>query len=69
MTEVKTPRAHIRIVEDCVFRSYSMRQIQRLFDKVTLFETVATYDYSCDIKDPICVDPETEDVIYVLRRR
>jgi SAM-dependent methyltransferase len=68
-TEVRTPRTHVRIVEDCVFRSYSMRQIQRLFDNLGFFEIAATYDYHYDIKDPISVDAETQDVVYVLRRR
>jgi SAM-dependent methyltransferase len=69
ITQVRTPRAHLRIVEDCVFRSYSASQIRRLFDKVGAFEPVATYDYNHSIKNPISVGPETQDVIYVLRRR
>lgn len=69
ITEVQTPCEHVRIVEDCMFRSYSASQIRRLFDKIGLFEPVATYDYYYDIKNPICVGPETQDVIYVLRRR
>jgi SAM-dependent methyltransferase len=69
VTEARTPRACVRIVEECMFRSYSAAQIQQLFDKVDLFEPVATYDYHYDIKKPISVGPETQDVVYVLRRR
>ncbi len=69
ITEVRAAGKHLRIVEDCVFRSYSMRQIEKLLDKVGLFETVATYDFHYDIDNPISVGPETQDVVYVLRRR
>ena len=69
ITEARTPRSCFRIVEDCVFRTYSVLQIQRLFDKVGLFEPVATYDYNYDITNPISVGPDTQDVVYVLRRR
>jgi SAM-dependent methyltransferase len=67
ITEIRTPRSRARIVEDCVFRAYSVAQVQRLFAKIDNFEPVATYDYHYD--DPISVGPETQDVVYVLRRR
>jgi SAM-dependent methyltransferase len=69
ITEIQTPRTRSRIVEDCTFRMYSASQIQRLFDKVGLFELVAIYDYNYDLMNPISVGPETQDVVYVLRRR
>jgi hypothetical protein len=46
-----------------------MLQIQRLFDKVGLFEPMAMYGYNYDITNPISVGPNTQDVVYVLRRR
>jgi hypothetical protein len=33
------------------------------------FEFVATYDFRYDMDTPIVVTPETEDVVYVLRKR
>jgi hypothetical protein len=69
ITEIKTNRKRVRIVEECGFRTYSADQIQRLFDGVGLFEPVATYDYSYNLANPISVGPETQDVVYVLRRR
>jgi SAM-dependent methyltransferase len=69
ITEVRTPRARVRIVEDCVFRAYSLAQIQRLFDKVGHFEPVATYDYNYNLMNPITLGPTTQDVVFVLRRR
>jgi SAM-dependent methyltransferase len=69
LTEVETDRKRVRIVEECWFRTYSLRQIHRLFYRIGLFEPVATYDYSYDLRNPISVGPETQDVVYVLRRR
>jgi SAM-dependent methyltransferase len=69
ITEARTPRARVRIVEDCAFRAYSAAQIRRLFDKVGHFEPVATYNYNHNLENPIVVDAETQDVVYVLRRR
>jgi SAM-dependent methyltransferase len=69
ITEVRAPGKHLRIAEDCVFRSYSMQQVRKLLDKLGLFEIVGTYNYHYDIENPISVGPETQDVVYVLRRR
>ena len=69
ITEIRTPIKHLRISEECVFRTYSAAQIQRLFQKVALFEPVATYDYNHDITNPISIGSETQDVVYILRRR
>jgi SAM-dependent methyltransferase len=68
ITEVRTPSS-LRIVEDCKFRSYSLSQVQRLFEKIGAFEAVATYNYHHDFTKPISVGPKTQDVVYVLRRR
>jgi hypothetical protein len=69
ITEIRTPIKYLRISEECAFRTYSATQIQRLFQKVDFFEPVATYDYNYDITNPISVDSETQDVVYILRRR
>jgi SAM-dependent methyltransferase len=69
ITEIRTRDRGVRIVEDCMFRAYSVTQIQRLLDRVGHFETVATYDYNYNLSNPISVGPETQDVVYVLRRR
>jgi hypothetical protein len=33
------------------------------------FEIAATYDFSYDMSEPIEIEPETEDVVFVLRKR
>ena len=66
---IRTPRTRLRITEELRFRMYSASQIERLFDKVAVFEPVATYDFNYDLMNPISVGPATQDVVYVLRRQ
>lgn len=68
-SDVHTPRGRLRIQEEFRLRTYSASQIERLFRKVPQFEPVATYDFGYDILNPITVGPETQDVVYILRRR
>ncbi len=69
ISDIRTPRAFVRIIAELRFRTYSASQIQRLFDKVDEFQPVATYDFTYDLMNPISVGPETPDVVYVLHRR
>ncbi len=69
LSEIKTPGTRLRIEEELRFRTYSALQLQRLFRKVREFDAVAIYDFTYDLFDPISVGPETQDVVYVLRRR
>ena len=69
ISDIRTPRARVRITEELRFRTYSASQIARLFAKVAQFEPVATYDFTYDLLNPISVSPETQDVVYVLRRQ
>lgn len=67
--DVYTPRRSFRIADEFVFRTYSHEQFLRILKKSGGWEIVETYDFAYRIDDPIVVDEETEDVVYVLRRR
>ncbi len=67
--DVSSDRSRFRIVDSFDFRTYSAGQFSRLVARVESLEIVSTYDFSYDIDRPICVDKETEDVIYILRKR
>ncbi len=67
--DVYTPTRQFRIQTQMVFRTYTARQMEELLKKVPELEVVATYDFSYEIDEPIVVGPETEDVVFVLRRR
>ncbi len=67
--DVYTPSQQFRMAEEIVFRTYTAPQMRHLFAKVPELELVETFDFHYDLSDPIEVDPTTEDVVYVLRRR
>lgn len=67
--EVYTPTAHCRIVDEMYYRTYTARQFRRLLAAVPELEPAATYDFTYDIEQPVSVSPETEDTVFVLRKR
>ncbi len=67
ISDIDTPRRRFRIVEEFVFRSYTARQMQLLLNKIPQFELAAAYDFGYAALCPI--GRETEDIIYVLRKR
>ena len=66
---IYTPTRFYRLVDDVEFRTYTARQFRDLLRRVPEFELAATYDFAYDIDRPIRVTAETEDVVYVLRKR
>jgi len=67
--DVYTPTRHFRIVDEMDYRIYTAQQMQNLFSKVPKLEIVAIYDFAYDIDDPVTIGPETEDVVFVLRKK
>lgn len=67
--DVYTPTRQFRLADEFSFRTYTARQFQNLLDKVPQFELVETYDFAYKVDEPITIDRETEDVIYVLRKK
>lgn len=67
--DVYTPTRQFRIVEEMVYRTYTASQMKRLLRGVAELDVVATYDFVYDINDAVTIGPETEDVVFVLRKR
>lgn len=67
--DVYTPSNHFRILDEMDYRTYTAKQMRALLSRVPEFEVVETYDFVYDIKRPIEIRPETEDVVFILRRR
>ena len=65
---IYTPTTQSRIDEEMVFRTYTADQMERLLRRVPGWTVAATYDFRHDIRRPIEIDAETEDVVYVLKR-
>jgi len=67
--DVRTPGNGFRLAEQMIFRTYTAVQFDRLLRRVPQLEEVETYDFAYNIDQPIRVDADTEDVVYVLRKR
>uniref|UniRef100_A0A7C2P660 Class I SAM-dependent methyltransferase n=1 Tax=Schlesneria paludicola TaxID=360056 RepID=A0A7C2P660_9PLAN len=67
--DIYTPSKQFRIEDETTFRTYTAAQMQALFRAVPELEVVETYDFRYDPEWPIEINPDTEDVVYVLRKR
>lgn len=65
--EAKTPKRHYEVVDRFPLRSYTAKQFQNLLAAADCFEILETFDF--DLRDPVSVDAQTEDVVYVLRKK
>lgn len=66
---VYTPTKHFEIEDEMIYRTYSARQMDTLLKKVPAFECAAVYDFAYDLDEPVTIGPQTEDVVYVLRKK
>jgi len=67
--DVHTPTRQFRLAEEMSFRTYTAAQLRRLLRRITALELVETHDFAYSLDRPIDVDDQTEDVVYVLRKR
>jgi SAM-dependent methyltransferase len=67
--DIYTPTRRHSLREEIMFRSYTARQFQHLLNKIPDLETVATHDFTYEIKQPVDVLAESEDIVFVLRKR
>lgn len=67
--DVYTPTRHLRIHDTMDYRTYTAQQFAELLASVPEFTCLATYDFRYDLRQPITIDPTTEDVVFVLARK
>lgn len=67
--DVYTPSDSFRMVNRIDFRTYTARQMTDLITKAGCFDVAATYDFAYEIDTPVEINAETEDVIYILRKK
>jgi len=67
--DVYTPTEQFRIEDEIAFRTYTARQMDTLLRETAEFEITAVYDFGYDIGQPVNIGPDTEDVIYILKKR
>ena len=67
--DVHTPTRQFRLEDEFIFRTYTATQFRRLLHRIPELEMVQTYDFAYEIDQLIQITDETEDVVFVLRRR
>jgi hypothetical protein len=67
--DVYTPTRLFRISDELKMRSYTSLQFASLIEKSGRWEIVGTYDFTYDINQPITIDPSSEDVVYILKKK
>ena len=65
--DVSTPTEKLRIVDELKFRTYTWPQFERLIKKVPRLELVDVFDFDYDIANPLAIDQESEDAVFVLK--
>lgn len=67
--DVYTPTKQFRIEDETMFRTWTAEQMAHLLLREPRLELIEVYDFRYDIDNPIMINEDTEDVVYVLRRR
>jgi len=67
--DIYTPRKQFRLEDRMDYRTYTDRQFTALLKKVPAFEVLEVYDFSYDLSAPVEIDPTSEDVVYILRKK
>jgi SAM-dependent methyltransferase len=67
--DVYRPTGSLRIEDVLELRSYTASQFVNLVSAVDVWEVVDFFDFGYDLRRPVEIDAETEDVVAVMRRR
>ncbi|MDR3233424.1 MAG: class I SAM-dependent methyltransferase [Planctomycetaceae bacterium] len=67
--DAATPKKRYSIIDRFPLRTYSAKQFYRLIESVNYFRIVETYSFDYDIERPVKVDDQTEDTLFVLRKK
>ncbi|MEI7699370.1 MAG: class I SAM-dependent methyltransferase [Planctomycetia bacterium] len=67
--DVFTPTSRLRIVDHMEYRTYKYAEFTSLLEKVPALEIAETYDFEYNIRRPHVISGQSEDVVFVLRRR
>ena len=64
---VYTPTETIIIRDQMQHRIYTVQDMSELLEKISVFQIVETFDFGYNWNEPLTIDAETEDIVYVLR--
>lgn len=67
--DVYTPTGHLRIVDEMNYRTYTSDQFSSLLATCPELEVVAVHDFCYQTSFTVNITPQTEDVVFILRKR
>ena len=67
--DIYTPSRQFRIQDEFAFRMYTWKHFRELIGEVPDFELVDVFDFSYEIDWPLKVNAETQDAVFILRKR
>lgn len=67
--DIYTPSKQYRIEDRMDYRTYTRQQFRALLAKVPTLELIETYDFHYEIDEPVEITAETEDTVFILRKR
>jgi hypothetical protein len=66
--DIYTPTQTFQIVDELIFRTYTLQQLTRLLAAVPELELAAVFDFTYRISEPIEIGNDTQDVVLLLRK-
>jgi hypothetical protein len=66
---VRSPRRDLRLATEFPLRMYTAAQFRRLLARVPEWELCDVFDFWYEIDEPLVLDDELSDAVFVLRRR
>jgi SAM-dependent methyltransferase len=66
---VRTGKKELRLASEFEFRLYTAAQIKQLIAEVPEFELCDVYDFCYEIEQPLKLDNEISDTVFILRKR
>lgn len=66
---VQKPTESFCINDEITFRTYTWPQMRDLLASVPDWEIAATFDFAYDMSEEATIDSETEDIVFILRRK
>ena len=67
--DVYSPTEQFQLVDELVFRTYTLPQMQKLFGEVPELQVAEVYDFRYRIDQPTELAADTQDVVFILQKQ
>jgi SAM-dependent methyltransferase len=67
--DVYSPTQQFQLVDELVFRTYTLPQWEKLLGELPEFQVADTFDFRYRLDHPTELGPDTQDVVFILKKR